>query len=63
MPSILPDAVLHAIQRLRLPETPYDHIEFGGWLVQRVYEDESGEFEVVVSLVVARVPNSPGSHA
>jgi hypothetical protein len=42
---------------------PDDHIEFGGWLIQRVYEDDSGEFEVVVSLVVARVSVSPDRHA
>ena len=63
MAAVLPMEVIQAIHRLRLPETTYDHIEFGGWLIQRVYEDDSGEFEVVVSLVVARVSVSPDRHA
>jgi hypothetical protein len=55
--------VVQAVHRLRNPEMPDDHIEFGGWFIQRVYEDDSGEFEVVVSLVVARVSVSPDRHA
>jgi hypothetical protein len=62
MPT-LPYEVVQAMHRLQLPETTYDHIEFGGWIIQRLYEDESGEFEVVASLVCARVSVSPDRHA
>lgn len=61
--TILPVEVIDAVERLRDPKMPYDHIEFGGWLIQRIYEDDSGEFEVVVSLVVSRVFVSPNRHA
>ncbi len=60
---ILPMEVVQAIHRLREPETTYDHLEIGGWIIQRMYEDDSGEFEVVVSVVVKRVFVSPNRHA
>lgn len=53
----LPQEVIQAIHRLRDPATPYDHLEFGGWIIQRIFEepDRSGGFDVVVSVVVSRV--------
>ena len=53
--------VVQAIHRLREPETTYDHLEIGGWIIQRIYEDDS--VEVVVSVVVKRVFVSPNCHA
>lgn len=62
MPT-LPMEIVQAMHRIRDPETPYDHIEFGGWIVQRMRDEGSDEFEVVVSLVVTRMSVSPDRHA
>ena len=50
---VLPPFVVEAMDRLRSLYTPDDHIEIGGWLVFRLWEDDD-EFEVVATLIVAR---------
>jgi hypothetical protein len=60
----LPVEVQSAVDRLVNPETPYDNVEIGGWYVTRVWEDpDSADFEVIATLIVARMLVSPSSHA
>ena len=51
----VPLSVLSLVERLSDPSTDGDYLECGNWLVSRMWEDrERGEFEIVISFIVAR---------